>query len=498
MPSVALLRHLFFLRVSDGHVRGCANFVASGKANLISNTGKRADNIRAKWVMMDAKCIHPRLEYPPCAFTPLFLRKDWEPLVASKPTFDARGLLPPVLSGAPAAPKPLELSSNEYREREEEEVDSEATPEEMGETSPLSKAEILRALSDDAEVDACQEGGELPVIPRRSRSSLIPRDAASALTPPGAASGPSAAPSSTPGVRAPMPQASRLSGFKLPNRSVEYAVVDQPMPSANKRKGDTTAVPPSAVKGGGSTRPSPVALARPRGASSGGLREDLLGADPRLVAGHLELASGWLHSDSVVRATLNQATASSKKEKQSTVKAAADRDAALKDAEAARGRCQELEDELKRLRDQLAEETRGRQVKEEEMRAREDAIKNRDADLEELEKTQAVERSRLEELEREVKAKEADLDIKAKVLVEDRAAFADLEESHLHLHDPSARLDELLEPVVDEHYTAAAAAVQGQVEALLKKFRGFASAPVTRGDTTKGGVPSSGIDGVQG
>ena len=39
-------------------------------------------------------------EYPPSAFTPLFHRKDWEPLVLSRPTFDARGLVPPVLSGA--------------------------------------------------------------------------------------------------------------------------------------------------------------------------------------------------------------------------------------------------------------------------------------------------------------------------------------------------------------------------------------------------------------
>ena len=80
-------------------------------------------------------------EYPPSAFTPLFLRKDWEPVVASRPTFDARGLVPPALSGALAAPKPGELSSDESRGREEEEVESEATPEETGETSPLSKAE---------------------------------------------------------------------------------------------------------------------------------------------------------------------------------------------------------------------------------------------------------------------------------------------------------------------------------------------------------------------
>ena len=64
LPSVALLRHFFFLHFSDGHISWCANFVASGKANSISSTGKRADNIRAKWVMMDAKRAHPRLVLP--------------------------------------------------------------------------------------------------------------------------------------------------------------------------------------------------------------------------------------------------------------------------------------------------------------------------------------------------------------------------------------------------------------------------------------------------
>ena len=37
------------------------------------------------------------------------------------------------------------------------------------------------------------------------------------------------------------------------------------------------------------------------------LQADLLGADPRLVAGRLELASGWVHSDASVRAALSQA-----------------------------------------------------------------------------------------------------------------------------------------------------------------------------------------------
>lgn len=34
------------------------------------------------------------------------------------------------------------------------------------------------------------------------------------------------------------------------------------------------------------------------------LQADLLSADPRLVVGRLELASGWLHSDLAVRAAL--------------------------------------------------------------------------------------------------------------------------------------------------------------------------------------------------
>ena len=69
------------------------------------------------------------------------------------------------------------------------------------------------------------------------------------------------------------------------------------------------------------------------------LRADLLSADPRLVAGHLELAFGWLHSERAVRAALGQAAAASEKEKQGAASAAADREAALKDAKAARDRC---------------------------------------------------------------------------------------------------------------------------------------------------------------
>ena len=84
--------------------------------------------------------------------------------------------------------------------------------------------------------------------------------------------------------------------------------------------------------------------------------------------------------------------------------------------------------------------------------------------------------------------------------------------SHLLLRDPTARLDELLEPVGDEHCAAAATAMKGQVEALLKKFRAFAPAPLNsgatnpaapaggtgEGDATKEGAPLAGAGGVQG
>ena len=84
--------------------------------------------------------------------------------------------------------------------------------------------------------------------------------------------------------------------------------------------------------------------------------------------------------------------------------------------------------------------------------------------------------------------------------------------SHLYLRDPNARLDELLEPVADEHCTAADTAMKGPVEALLKKFRGLILVPSTgdatdptapsgstgEGDATKGGAPSASDSGVQG
>ena len=59
MPSVALLRHFFYLRIKDGHCSGCANFVAANGTNTISKAGKKAEGFKNKWVLMDAKCSYP-------------------------------------------------------------------------------------------------------------------------------------------------------------------------------------------------------------------------------------------------------------------------------------------------------------------------------------------------------------------------------------------------------------------------------------------------------
>ena len=51
-PSVALLRHYFSLRTSRGSASACASFVAYGGAIAISNSGKRIEGFRSKWVLV--------------------------------------------------------------------------------------------------------------------------------------------------------------------------------------------------------------------------------------------------------------------------------------------------------------------------------------------------------------------------------------------------------------------------------------------------------------
>ena len=115
-------------------------------------------------------------EYPSRAFIPLLLRKDGAQAAAAMPTFDGRGLVPLAPPGAPVAAVPMVVSSDDSRKEEEEEEDeerdSEATPEGMGETSPLRKADLLYTMPDDDEYDDLQRG-EPPVILTRGRSALV-------------------------------------------------------------------------------------------------------------------------------------------------------------------------------------------------------------------------------------------------------------------------------------------------------------------------------------
>ena len=62
---------------------------------------------------------------------------------------------------------------------------------------------------------------------------------------------------------------------------------------------------------------------------------------------------------------------------------------------------------------------------------------------------------------------------------------------HLYLRDPTSNRDEMLEPLDGERYAAAAEAVKGQVEALLKKFHAFDPLPSTS-DAAEPATPPGG------
>nr|XP_020170404.1 translation initiation factor IF-2-like [Aegilops tauschii subsp. strangulata] len=130
----------------------------------------------------------------------------------------------------------------------------------------------------------------------------------------------------------------------------------------------TSPPPPSAALLSPGHSASPDVLERALSAMTP-LREDLQGADPRLVAGHLELASGWLHSDVSVRAVLSQVAATSEKDRQAAAQAAAAREVALKDVGAAQDHCQLLEAELETKRSACAAEARDHKAEEEKMKA---------------------------------------------------------------------------------------------------------------------------------
>lgn len=64
MPSIAMLRHFFYLGLTSHQLAGCVRFVAARGSNAISRAGKKVEDVRNKWVFMDAKCSHDLLELP--------------------------------------------------------------------------------------------------------------------------------------------------------------------------------------------------------------------------------------------------------------------------------------------------------------------------------------------------------------------------------------------------------------------------------------------------
>nr|XP_020167158.1 translation initiation factor IF-2-like [Aegilops tauschii subsp. strangulata] len=285
------------------------------------------------------------------------------------------------------------------------------------------------------------------------------------------------------------------------------------------------------------------------------LRDNLQGADRRLASGRLELVSGWLRSDASVRAAWSQAVTASEEGKQAADLAMDAREVALKDAEAAKERYRGAEAELETLRNKRAAEARRREAWDGKLKAREDVVADRDTELEQSARAQAAERGRLEKLKEEVEAEKAQPKAKAKVLSKDRAAFNSLELrsrkalrelygrglkkllvtakegpaellpqlvtalegvvngvgpmvegearalsasamtrvfSHLHLRDPSIDLGALLEPVDEEHCTAATEAVKDRVQTLLEKFLAVEPMPPADGVVD----PTAAADGM--
>ena len=168
-------------------------------------------------------------EYPPSAIVPLFRRKDGAQVAAAMPNFDELGLMPPAPLVAPEATAPVDVSSGDSRrdgEEQDEEHDSEAASDGMGETSPLRKANILRTLPYNDEADTRRGGEDPPVIPKKDRSGLISRGSTPAPVLPEASSNPSGAPCSAVGPPEAEPR-KRLSGFKLGRSPWDLATADQ-------------------------------------------------------------------------------------------------------------------------------------------------------------------------------------------------------------------------------------------------------------------------------
>ena len=97
MPSVALIRHFFYLWNKEDPCLGCANFVGASGSNAISRAEKKVAGFQNKRVLRDAKSPYPRL-VPPTEMPqqhPACMRARYDAPVA---------LLPP---RAPVPPNPV-------------------------------------------------------------------------------------------------------------------------------------------------------------------------------------------------------------------------------------------------------------------------------------------------------------------------------------------------------------------------------------------------------
>ena len=105
VTGVMLLRGFLTLRVAplQAHARPLWELEEEGNMTRLRPGALPDDELAAVLCLI----VGDNQEYPPSAFVPLFQRKDREEFIASRPTFDACGLVPPVLLGAPAPRRPL-------------------------------------------------------------------------------------------------------------------------------------------------------------------------------------------------------------------------------------------------------------------------------------------------------------------------------------------------------------------------------------------------------
>nr|XP_020165858.1 atherin-like [Aegilops tauschii subsp. strangulata] len=159
---------------------------------------------------------------------------------------------------------------------------------------------------------------------------------------------------------------------------------EPPAPSATANTpilAPTLPPPPSITPLGRDSSASPDALEEALSALTQ-LSEDLQGANRCLTSGRLELISGWLRSDASVKAVWSQSVAASEEVERAASLAAAPCDAALKDIAAAEEHCRVLKAEMEALRTERVTEACQREVREEELKAREDTVAGRGTEME--------------------------------------------------------------------------------------------------------------------